>query len=366
MLKRLQVIGPSGGRLEFIDLEESEGFGIFHPNEGAMSAARTSLLAAVERLCDATYDWEYRGQDERDKVLNDLREYGAKLLTALAGARPREELIAILSRARHLTALSDHHLPWEFLYLGDVDKPASVRDFFGSNAVVGKHFEKRSNKRSSPSTLSADRGPLTRLPNDVAVEFRYAEDSRLPSATSGAERAIFERLGVNIINLPALSDTKASRDQLHHFMGASEHLTHFNCHADPEIPAESEGAIFVTRVFKIDKRSIAELDLNESSIIVLNCCSSHTMRHDVQETVASEFRNKRVEAVVATTGNIEDAYGTRWAGHFYRALCGGQTAAQSILTARHAMLEETHPNLSALLYAYIGRPSAALRTRLVA
>jgi len=366
MLERLQVIGPAGGRLEFIDLEENEGLGVFNPDEGAMSEARTSLLAAVERLCEATYDWEYRGKDERDKVLDDLRQHGAELLSALAGSRPREDLIAILSRARHLTARSDQHLPWEFLYLGDVNGPASVFDFFGSNAVVGKHFESKANKRSSPSALSADRGPLTRLPSDLDVEFRYAEDSRLPSAISGAERAIFARLGVNIISLPTLSDNKASRDRLHDFMGASEHLTHFNCHADADIPAKSQGAIFVTQVFKIDKQSIAELDLNESSIVVLNCCSGHTMRHDVQETVATKFRSKRVEAVVATTGDIEDAYGTRWAAHFYRALCGGQTAPQSILTARRAMLDEAHPNLSALLYAYIGRPSAALRTKLVA
>jgi hypothetical protein len=149
-------------------------------------------------------------------------------------------------------------------------------------------------------------------------------------------------------------------------MGASEHVTHFNCHADADFPSVSQGAIFVTKTFKIDKQSIAQLELNESSIVVLNCCSGHTMRHDVQETVATKFRSKRVEAVVATTGEIEDAYGSRWADHFYRALWRGETAPNSILVARRAMLAEENPNLSALLYAYIGRPSAALRAKLVA
>lgn len=332
-----------------------------------MNEARTSLLGAIERLCTATYDWEYRGQDERDKVLLDLRNCGGALLTALAGHRPRGELIDVLSQTPHLTCRSDHHLPWEFLYLGDMNAAPSVLEFFGSNAVVGKHFDGTSSNRSLPAGLSGDRGPLTRLSDGTAVEFGYAEDSRLASASSGAERAIFNRLGVNIFDLPSLTpNVHASQEELETFLSASEHVTHFNCHADADIPSVSQGAIFVTKTFKIDKQNIGKLELNESSIVVLNCCSGHTMRHDVQETVAAKFRSKRVEAVVATTGEIEDAYGTRWAGHFYDALCRGETAPNSILAARRVMLAEEKPNLSALLYAYIGRPGAALRARLVA
>jgi hypothetical protein len=368
MRERLQVMGPGHGKLEFFDPAENETVDrLFHPDEFALSNARTELMNAVAKMSLATYDWEYRGEDERGKVLSDLREHGASLVSALAGDRPRENLIDILSDTDHLTCNTDFHLPWEFLYLGDPDGPVSVSKFFGSNAVVGKHFSSTSTNRSLPSMLSGDRGPLTRLPANSAIEFRYAEDIRLPSAISGAERAIFTRLGIRTIDLPSLtSGNAASFSSLQAFVSASEHVTHFNCHAEPEVPAATHGAIYVTDTFKIDQASIGTFELNEASIVVLNCCDGHTMRHDVRDTIASKFRSKRIEAVVATTGEIEDAYASRWAEHFYRALWAGDTVPRSILAARKAMLSEEYPNLSALLYAYIGRPGAALRARLVA
>jgi hypothetical protein len=368
MRERVQVMGPGHGKLEFFDPAENETIGrIFHPDEFAVSKSRTELMTAVARMSVATYDWEYRDKEQRGKVLADLREHGASLVSALAGDRPRGDLIDILSDTNHLTCNTDFHLPWEFLYLGDPNGEVSVSKFFGSNAVVGKHFSSTSTRRSLPSTLLGDRGPLTRFPVSSAIEFRYAEDIRLPSARSGAERAIFARLGIRTINLPSLiSGNAASFSSLQAFVSASEHVTHFNCHAEPEVPAATHGAIYVTDTFKIDQTSIGTFELNEASIVVLYCCDGHTMRHDVQDTLASKFRSKRVEAVVATTGEIEDAYASRWAEHFYRALCAGETVPQSLLAARKAMLSEEDANPSALLYAYIGRPTASLRQKLVA
>src|SRR5664279_4760729 len=104
MRERIQVMGPGHGKLEFFDPAENETIDrVFHPDGFAVSKARTELMSAVAKMSVATYDWEYRDEDERGKVLADLREHGASLVSALAGDRPRENLIDILSDTTHLT-----------------------------------------------------------------------------------------------------------------------------------------------------------------------------------------------------------------------------------------------------------------------
>ena len=366
-MTRLNAFGISQGQLQFTEPTANARINppfLFDYRE--VEKKRSRLIDAVDGLCAATRDWHYREDDERDAVLTDLRDAGHGLVTAIAGLGGRDRLVDILSETTHLILQSDHHLPWEFLYLGSGTGPVDLGRFFGAHAVIGRPFDMPATalKRSRPSSQLRELGPLAARPADVPILLGYAEDDRLPSARSGRERDVFRDLSIQLTSLARLSAHRGSEATLSDFMAKSETLTHFNCHAERSA-ATGPGALFVSEAYKVDRASIVKLEVCANSIIVLNCCSGHTMRHDVTDTLATIFMEKRVSAVVATTASIEDRYATRWAKHFYEALWSGEMVPQSILKARMKMLEEPSPNPSAMLYAYLGRDSARARAPVV-
>ena len=362
MYEKLGVYGVSRGVLEFVDLARNgDVIPVFPLDAGLLDQARGDLLEAVEALKAASVDWKHRGDDEKEDVLHRLRTGGRKLLTALSGGLGRERLVEILSSSPHLVCRSDRHLPWEFLYLGPEDGLVDLGGFLGARAVIGRpHQTSTAINRARPSSPLVRRGPLAQWPSGEPIIVGYAEDDRLESARSGLERSIFSDLGLEILDLGKLkADAASSHEKLSEFMAASEVLTHFNSHAE-EACRSKDGALYVSQDYRIDRAGIERLDVCGGSIVVLNCCSSHTMRHDVTDTLATMFMQKDAATVVATTAGIDDPCATTWARHFYAALRSGLSVPQSILKARRHLLEGRSANPLTMLYTYLGRDDVGL------
>lgn len=356
-------MGPTDGHLSFVDVRANSRIGDFPHASGPVWRASERLAETIEReLTPLTSDWEYRSPDERIPVLEKLRDQGANLVSAMSGHRDRQLLVDLLSRVAHLNCQTDEHLPWEFLYLGDPAGPVSIDRFFGANAVMGRGSEDTSVNRAKPDNLPAGKGPLGELPHGVEFRFGYAEDNRLASARDGSENEIFSILGIATDKLCELSmSDPRSVVHLNEFLENSEHLTHFNCHAVPDTVSDP-GALFVSEKYEIDAVKLDAARICPSSIIVLNCCHGHTMRHGVETTIATRIMHSKPQAVVATTARIDDHYATRWAHCFYQALHGGLDVPGSIISARRELLSQPDPDPSALLYAYLGQPRAKLRS----
>ena len=356
----IRVIGPINGHLTFTDM--------FYSNPSYFTNLGNDVLRASERLGQAIEDhfiplvshWKWRGNDERQYVLDTLRDRGAALVTAMAGTRDRNDLVVLLQSMQQLCTQQDEHIPWEFLYLGDPSVPAALGNFFGAHAVVGRDIDDTADthtQRARPARLIKNKGPLAEVPRDLM--FGYAEDNSLSSAKNGSENEIFTSLGIGIDKLvPLVKFKRESAERLSEFFAKSEVLTHFNCHTKPGTD-ESAGVLFVTDHYEIDEVKLDAIKACPNSIVVLNCCNGHTLQHSVKTTLA-KLMVKKVQAVVAATSRIDDRYATRWAHHFYQALCDGLDVAQSILKARRQMLADPDPDPSALLYAYLGAPYATL------
>ncbi len=347
------VFGPEGETFQF----GAMGGGTLRVRSAEkrkLARAVSETALAISELCDATVDWELRGDDEKDAAIRRLRDAGLALFENVCEPEKRDELKALLRETIYLNSQSEPNIPWEFLYLGDGGGEPDINDFLGASAVVGRSWDRTAEKgKRLKEGAGRTLGKTTHSPIGVA------QDATLDSARSGEEARIFVSLGVAFRELDRLVD-ELDIAKLEDFLLKSEALTHFNGHAKEEdAKAGTPNTLYVTDQFPITQAALSDLSIWPKSIIVLNTCHGMTLRHDAEDTIATAFAHRSVAAVVATTGRIGDEYATRWATHFYEALFRGQYVGEAIRIARQQMFEESG-NPSALLYAFIGSYTARL------
>ncbi len=103
----------------------------------AFDAAMEDIGLAIDHMVIAGRDWADRGQDERQRALNRLRDAGYDLLTILAHEKDRDGFVKELLKTDYVQAAGERNVPWEFLYLGSRQEPAVLQNFLGAHAAVG-------------------------------------------------------------------------------------------------------------------------------------------------------------------------------------------------------------------------------------
>jgi hypothetical protein len=365
------AVGPCHEEVFFYSAKRGRALGRFQladDNTRLRNASGKLARWIEEELSAVLWDWEWHLDDVREPVLEELKRRGAGLVTELAGRGDRAELVDLLSDIKHLSTSCDMHIPWEFLYLGDPDSALRLDKFFGAKAVIGRSpSPSNSLIRYKPNKVVPQEGSPGSVPAGAAC-YGYAEDIRLASAKSGNEFAIFTSLGIQPNRLSPLSKSDPEAiEKLNEFLLLdAQHLAHFNSHAEPSDDRDTniKGKLFVSNEYELDEEKIDAARLCAGVIVVLNCCFGHTMRHTDIDSTAERMLKSNVRAVVATTAGIQDGYATQWAQCFYKALFGGSTVPEAIIAARHQLLAGPNPDPSALLYAYLGEPSAALPPQL--
>ncbi len=346
----ITVWGPfDGGKIQFAKNSGARELNAF-PGDDFDAAVEqlTRAVAACPSLCD---DWDLRGADERDNIWQDLRIAGHWVLEELTAGDDRLEILDLLRDAFLVLSRTGRHIAWEFLYLGSLEGPVDVGEFLGARAAVGRPYE-GSGRRANQADRIGQHSPWSDRagPGDA---FGLAQDARLDSA-AGPEAKIFKDLGVTVRELGALKGPSAF-DDLKQFVETSNVLTHFNSHAGEVKDARGRisSALYVTDRFPIGLTDIAALPMCRDSIVFLNCCSGAPLAFGRKKHLAGEFSNRRVGAVVATTGPVHDGFATAWAAAFYEHLMAGETVPESILQARQQMLA-LDANPMSLFYAYLG------------
>jgi hypothetical protein len=358
--KTLAIFGPlQDGGFQVSAANDSLALECF-PGEDLQSAIDhlKGLLGQCPGIC---VDWDLRGPGEQEAHLDALRRAGRRLLDELASGGDGEEFLARLPNATLLIARTGRHIPWEFLYHGSLEGPVDIQQFVGAHAVVGRPYDSQRRGGATGGASVTKQSDFNRRRPSSRQPFGIAEDHRLHSADVGSERGVFSTLGLGIKVLGPLAVGIPGLEKLKEFVETSNVLTHFNSHAEDFLDKDGvrHAAIFVTDCFRIDLNNIQDLPMCEQSIVFLNCCKGMTLSFAKQKHVAGEFASRRVSAVIATTGEIPDAYATAWARAFYRSLGAGHSIADSILQARQEMLKQDR-NPMALLYAFIGQHDASL------
>lgn len=355
--QKLAVFGPIDGEFYYSGGDSTANERIQPQTLDGLDALIEDLTTAIVGWITTTTDWDHRGEDERAPALEALRTAGHNLFIALEGNKPGA-LQRVLKDVTYLEVkVRKPHIPWEFLYLGGVDDPVDLGAFLGSRAVVGRPFDNAilSNNPSAPANDVDPAVSPTLIPGLIVG---VAEDEQLDSARSGDERRIFSDRNIAINLLPPMyaGGTLATMDR---FLEESPDLTHFNCHATDDAGSGKPCALRVTDRFEITRQQLSQLTIREGSMVVLNCCFGHTLRHASVETIATAFARGRVSAVVASTNRIVDDYATRWAEFFYEALFEGQVVGRALLIARQRLIAATG-NPACLVYCFLGRYGASL------
>lgn len=344
-----------GGELRYASRTEVKAL----PADRRLDALISGVAGAVSRWMDTSRDWDQRGSDEKMTGLEDLRTRGVALFEQLAGENA-EWLRRTLGSISYLDVnVFDWNIPWEFIYLGDLQGPVDLDEFLGSSVVVGRVAPKNvlPNEPDAPANDPTEyQPPMCAVPMSAAV----GEDNRLLSAAQGIERAIFAKHAVPVHLLGPLRSVQGLR-KLEAFLEDSPYLTHFNCHAVEENPeANTVGALELTERFTVPRQQLEKMPVREGSIVVLNCCSGHTLRHDSEDTVATTFADRHTAAVVAATCRIVDSYATSWARLFYDSLFAMRSVGDAIIDARRGMLRDTG-DPACLVYGLFGSYHASLR-----
>jgi hypothetical protein len=351
----LTVFGPSEGKYHFWGSDRKT---IPTPFSRSMDGAITQLQQALAVLADTSTDWFDREDDEINTALEGLKTAGSNLFEALAPDPLVRDLLSMkLSTVSYLSALSHKNVPWEFIYLGDRNLPVNVFSFLGATRVVGRSLESFP-IRTQSGLISPIVDKFKSVSPDKVITIRVAQDKRLKSAQLMTEVEILKRGDYDVNILPDLHGP-SSLETLTSFLSMSSFLTHFNCHADEEVPGISVNTIYVSNEFAVDRDLIKTMPIPQGSLIVLNCCHGQSFRHDVEDTLATSFASQRVAAVISATGRVDDTYATLWAEHFYTALFDGRTVGDSLLYARRAIITQTN-NPCCLMYSLLGEFSAYL------
>lgn len=341
------------------------------PDTEDLRWAIASLRQAIEDFALLADDWELRGGDEKEYQLKRLAEEGHHLFqTLLAGVDRKNDLRRIFAAADYIQAIDDQYIPWEFVYLEDLDKPVSLQHFVGAKTVVGRPFQRegetaRANRDvslfgQSPFASTAHQFPSCGL----------AQDNRLRSTRLGLEKAGLISCGLSVFDLDELDEIGKSRpwciDKLRDFADAARLLMHFNCHASSPKPGASDKGptLFVSRKFGLKTEEIGALPIRANSIVFLNCCDGMAIEWHPKTSLASAFAKKNIAAVVSTTARIPDLYATRWAKEFYAALLNGCSVGQAIAATKAAMLARDK-NPAAFFYAIMGKYDACIRSELM-
>jgi hypothetical protein len=356
----LSVSGPWEGKFYIGDRNSTGNKMPLTVEHSPFRSASEWLSGAVRNWITTTVDWDYRGEDEIAYALCALRDAGADAFRIFSASNP-DAVKDLLLNANYLEASVHEPNPhWEFLYLGDAHGDVDLTQFLGYQMVVGRETKGQVIQSNSDAAAN-DSVPLS---PDEDIVIAIAENERLDSASAGVEREIFTSHGIGIERLPAIHHDH-DYQTVRAFIGGSLHLTHFNCHAIPDNPAEHQlGQLEVTENFAIPQSIIPSLPVVEESMVVLNCCYGHTLKHGYTETIATNFAMHSIAAVVASTERLVDEYANLWAKKFYKELLAGASVGPAILAARQRMINET-ANPACLVYGFFGRYSAKLVADLI-
>lgn len=351
------VFGPIEGAFKFQYFNGNDYTRVGTPHDDGWRAARAAVKKAVELLTMATPDWDDRSPGEREFALEAVKKAGVKLFISLIQESERHDFLRIFNSINFLTVSTERDIPWEWMYIGQPDLPCDPMNFLGARLVISQSTNK------SPTLISeakSSRGwdrfnqplnPDSSIGTQPGIHVRIAEDNRFKSAKLGLERAIFSSHGVNFSVLDPLSPgIPNDKRKFYSFFNNDQALSHFNCHGQSDEPS-----IYVTNRFELTIN-----DLNDSghvvpdgSTVMLNCCNSITISYDETSSIARTFKKQGAGIVIGTTASIDDTYAAQFALAFYARYLKGESAGESLLQARHEVIQKTS-NPACLVYSLLG------------
>lgn len=316
---------------------------------------------AIEKIEAASKDWNDRSDEEKDAVLQAVRDAGAQffdlVLNALEpedGASPRKTFMEFIENAPAVELAIDGTPPWEWMYLGDPKQSCDPGQFFGSDRVFVRPSQYRPVSHIEPK-LAKDWDRFNQEdPRNLGI--RMAQDERLESATSGAEAAIFHRHRKAVQILIDLDPVKStSLNDFFAFFRPDYQLAHFNCHAELPDTASDPSTLCVTRKFGVSDgqlRSSVHI-VPRGANIFLNCCNGLKVRFSEVDSLGHAYMSRGAGMVVSTTGPIEDGHATIFAGNFYDRFFAGDCAGDAFIYARSKTIGDTG-NPASLCYSMLG------------
>lgn len=325
-----------------------------------------TLRRRIEISFDRDVRWEQLKDNEQQRILRPIAEAGRDLLLAMDSEPNAQVLREILADVSKLSVGSRSRLPWEFLYLGEIEESIEVGKFLGSRIVVGRWFSARkTTHRSGRPTFGRELSlaDLYEIP-ESDYEILLAQDMELSTAKRDSEKKILETYANKVSELkPLINGATEDADILRKELNRSEVLSHFNCHGLPAgRKGRENGLIYLTEKYEVHFPFAASLSLPPHSIVVLNTCFGADLSAHRSRCIAAAFASSPGVTVVASYHKVEDELALSWADAFYESLFAGNSVSDAMISAKKKIVQEKQ-NPAILLYTIVGQFGAKLLTR---
>jgi len=289
------------------------------------------------------------------------------------------------SRNRVIEVLCDEEfcLPWELLYVGNVDSD-SVQpwDFLGMRHAIGRLVQRKDHTPMPDfkGPIECDSKPRVGLFGNSQLscfeEMHGSKGIRFLAGLDSARR-------ISLVRCPALDPQKEHRGQLNVFRGfwaKGLHIADFECHGfyggdgdckvillgGMEHAPQEEAYIEIDSDFAIGVSDLGAYPPKKrtfrSPLVILNACCSGMVGAFKGISFARKFLELGACGVVSTECAVPDQFAVEFIEKFYEALLGGNTLSDSLLLARrHSLLVKHNP--SGLLYAIYANPDTTIVRR---
>ena len=259
-------------------------------------------------------------------------------------------------------------LPWELLYIGDLEEPYSLEHFLGAKHIISRNIrDARQNQavsflnyllrhrfKGSPFVSADIHSPIPRL--------ALLTNERLPYVKK-VEKPYFDRLNLQgvleLVLLPPLPNNEDMLKSFRKFCSNEFDLVHFACHIMYDEHNHFDSFIELGKSSRItfwQLESMPEVFTKGNPLVVINACDSGNLDPRYTSDLVRVFTQKGVRGVIATECQVPDRFAAEFAERFYiQFLEKGMTLGDSLFETRRYFITE-HNNPTGLLYSMYASP----------
>lgn len=247
-------------------------------------------------------------------------------------------------------------IPWELLYVGELDGPVNLDDFWGMNYIVSRAIPTDIGDGLLVSPIL--RTALPHIGLATCNELSYVVSAEIPALEKLQleHRILLERLRT----LHTEQRVEEIRE-FNVFLRKRVDIIHLACHAYQQHPL-SRSFLVVEENFEVSIQdfTVHEFYIENNPLVILNACRTGTMNPLSTANWARLFWERGARGVLATEFRVPDSFAARFTPQLYESFLAGTNIGESLLrTRRHFW--ETDGNPLGLAYALYSSPSIRIQ-----
>lgn len=252
----------------------------------------------------------------------------------------------------------DFFLPWELLYIENVEESISIENFLGARHVISRVIDLGNSPFISPYIYQ--QVPRIGLLTNNDLQYVRTHETPFFDQLDRTKKIALLKLGV----LNPDRKENGMRD-FEIFLTNRMEIAHFACHAFGNQDEHSQSSMMLSDEFEIslnDLRMLDELEMTDNPIVILNACGTGNINSEHASFFAKEFLKFGARGVIATDCEVPDYFAAEFTRQFYPEFLYGTPIGEALFKTRRHFIEK-YNNLTVLIYSMYATPMIKIANR---